>query len=93
MPIRVRVSNQTAHFLDIVFTLGLGIVSLYIAIFVPSATRQESVFLVLASIVHFYFFKKAYQNEVNLWGWSFPSIIWAVPAFYSLWMIIKYLLV
>ncbi|MBE0681705.1 MAG: hypothetical protein IH589_07295 [Anaerolineales bacterium] len=92
MPIKVSVSNQTAHFLDMVFTLGLGIVSLYISIFVASATRQESVFLVLASIVHFYFFKKAFQNEVNLWSWSLPTIIWAIPAYYSIWMIIKYLL-
>ena len=93
MPIiRFRISNQTAHFLELIFTLGLGILSVYIAFFAASATLQESVLLILASIVHFYFFRKVYRFEVTLWGWSLPSIIWALPSFYSIWMVIKYLL-
>ena len=92
MPLKIRVSNRTAHLLGIALTLGLGITSLYIAFFVSTATKQETMFLIVASIGHFYFFKKTSNYEVDLWGWSLSTIIWAVPTYYSIWMIIKYLL-
>lgn len=89
MPIiRVRISNQTAHFLELVFTLGLGIISLYLAFFGVLVTLKESILLIASSIAHFYFFRKVSRYEVTLWGWSLPSIIWAIPAFYSIWMVI-----
>jgi hypothetical protein len=90
MPLRIRVSNKTANFLNLVGVLVLGVASLYIAVFAPSATRQEAVLLALASIVHFYVFWKALHNEIDLSRLSLPTIIWAVPAIYSFWMMVIY---
>jgi hypothetical protein len=87
-----RISKRTAHFLEIVFTLGLGLISLFLAFFGSLVTLKESILLILASIVHFYFLIKVYRNEITLWGWSLSSLIWAFPVFYSMCMIVKYLL-
>ena len=93
MPIiRVKISSQTAHFFDLIFTFGLGVLSVYLAILAPLITRSDAVWLVLAAIIHFYFFRKIYKYEMTLWGWSLPAIIWCIPAIYSGWMIYQHLL-
>lgn len=88
MPLKIRVSHKTANFLNLLAVLILGCASLYIAFFAPTTTRQESVLLALASIVHFYVFWKVLHYEIDLSRWSLPLIVWAVPAIYSFWMMV-----
>jgi predicted neutral ceramidase superfamily lipid hydrolase len=91
MPLKVRVSRKTSNFIYLIGLLILGVASLYIAFFIPTATRQETVLLALAGIVHFFVFWKSSRDEIDFSGWSLPSILWALVAIYSFWMMIKYL--
>lgn len=90
MPIKIRVSNKTANFLNLVGSFVLGAASLYVAIFSLSIPRQESVFLALAGVAHFFAFVKIYRNEIIFSSGSLSAIIWAIPTIYSILMIVTY---
>lgn len=74
---------------EILMMLFLSVVSFFLAIFGKTVSNFEGRLLILASFVHIYFFIQVARDRVVLYGWSLISIIWAIPGFFSLWIIIR----
>jgi hypothetical protein len=86
MPLLIKLPRKET---EVVLTGGLGATSAYLALFGKSITSTEAALLMLAAVVHFYFFIKVIRNEVVLYGWSLQSTLWGIPGLYSAWMIFR----
>jgi hypothetical protein len=88
--IRIPIPNKVAWFGNIILAGLLGIAGFFLALTAHNITRAETVLLVIAGLMCFYFLRIMIVNKWNPWGWhNLPEIIWNVVGTFVMFEIIK----
>jgi len=84
--IRIQLPRKST---EVFLTGALALASLYLAAFGEAPSRIDRILLFASTLALCYFLRKVLRDEVILYGWSVVSVIWGIPAIFTMYMIAK----
>ena len=88
--VRIPIPNKVAWLFSIILAGFFGLVNLVLAATAGNTTNLESVLLVLAGLMNFYFLRWVIVYKWIPWGWSsLPEIVWNVVGIFTIFEIAK----